>query len=243
MSMEWELGEAEPAYRSDPTLDLVPADRTLVLAELSTAPSGGRQGGVLGLVELSHDLTHELDVLSLLLDLVVDAPLQSDAGVALREQLHALRATLQDAAQPAPPIAVDLVELTRGILARDGLFHGGVLEVEASGDCAVQGHRMLLRRALVNLIENARAATPHGHVRVRVRPEGQDVVLTVEDDGAGTYARAARVATNGSAPDRSAGRGLGLAIVRDVAEQHGGRVWRDASELGGLAVHVHLPRR
>ena len=53
--------------------------------------------------------------------------------------------------------------------------------------------------------------------------------------------RAARVQTGAPARHRNAGQGLGLAIVRDLAELSGGSVRLEASPLGGLRARLELP--
>jgi two-component system nitrogen regulation sensor histidine kinase NtrY len=110
------------------------------------------------------------------------------------------------------------------------LYHGvkrGITVVaETPEDLApVRADAAQLRRALINLVDNAVAATPEGgHVRVVARLEDGRAVLSVEDDGPGIApADRARVFD----PDYSTkgrGSGLGLAIVARIAAEHGGAV-------------------
>ena len=90
---------------------------------------------------------------------------------------------------------------------------------------AVKGNAMLLREALMNLLDNAvRYGRPGGHITVSVERTGDDAaVLTVEDDGPGipaqdrerVFERFQRLADSGTE-----GCGLGLAIVREIAQMH-----------------------
>ena len=69
------------------------------------------------------------------------------------------------------------------------------------------------------------------------------VVLVVEDDGPGiSPAMRRQVLTRGVRADEAVpGSGLGLSIVRDLAEAYGGRVVLDESPIGGLRVTIDLP--
>jgi signal transduction histidine kinase len=123
------------------------------------------------------------------------------------------------------------------------------LQVEARLDEALlRGDPLALRRVVRNLIDNARrhAATRIG---LQVGLEGEDVLLVVEDDGAGipeaereqVFERFARL---GEARDRDAGgTGLGLAVVREIVEAHGGTVVAGEGEGGGARLVVRLPVR
>ena len=100
---------------------------------------------------------------------------------------------------------------------------------------------VLLRNLLDNALRHARS-----RVLLTVAAAGGRVQLAVGDDGPGLdNAQAARVFDRfyrgpGSADDGS-GNGLGLAIVRRVAELHGGRVQVQRSALGGAQFEAQLP--
>ena len=92
----------------------------------------------------------------------------------------------------------------------------------------VNGARDELYRMTLNLMENAIRHTPDGtHIRAQVTGDNGEVVLTVQDDGPGVapelrdriFERFVR-----GAGDRGSSSGLGLSIVRAVAESHGGTV-------------------
>jgi len=110
----------------------------------------------------------------------------------------------------------------------------------------VEGDRLLLRRLVRNLLENARRYAGDGTIEIAVAPEGARAVLEVRDHGPGVPAeererifepfyRRAATAESGR------GSGLGLALVRDIAGRHGGNVVCLAAEGGGSRFRVDLP--
>jgi signal transduction histidine kinase len=139
--------------------------------------------------------------------------------------------------------AVDLVGLARQVatsLRSEARERGQRIEVAAAQDVSVQGDVGILRRALVNLVQNAlKYGRVRDVVRVLLRAEGGEAVLEVSDTGPGIpreerarvfapYARLDRDAA--TAPDRS--RGLGLTFCQLAAEAHGGRIWVADAERG-----------
>ncbi|MGW0630040.1 ATP-binding protein [Streptomyces sp. NPDC002758] len=120
-----------------------------------------------------------------------------------------------------------------------------VMTDEAASE--VRGSRHQLSRVLGNLLDNAQrhAATT---VTVTLTGDGDDVVLTVADDGHGVepadreriFERFVRLDEARSRDD--GGAGLGLAIARDVVRHHGGTLTAGESPGGGASFEVRLPR-
>ncbi len=125
---------------------------------------------------------------------------------------------------------------------------GQFVEREAPQGLWVVGDRLALRQALANLLANAVRLAPAGTgIRVRAGREGPWVWMSVEDKGPGIapedHDRVFQRFWRGDpAESRAQGRsGLGLTIVRQIAEAHGGEV-KLASELGhGAAFALWLP--
>ena len=82
-----------------------------------------------------------------------------------------------------------------------------------------------VKRALINLVDNAIAATPAGgHVRIAVVVAGGSARLIVEDDGPGIPEAEWSRVFDPAYSTKARGSGLGLAIVARIASEHAGRV-------------------
>lgn len=119
--------------------------------------------------------------------------------------------------------------------------------LSATGDVALDADPTLLRQALSNLLANALRHTPRGgRVRLQASLQGAQVVLSVADDGAGIEAvhlpflfdRFYRVDVARSSADNS---GLGLAVVKSIAELHGGTVTVSSKPGAGAVFELRLP--
>lgn len=116
------------------------------------------------------------------------------------------------------------------------------------GLAPVAGDERLLRRMLTNLVSNAlRFAPPAGEILVEALPgdEPATALLRVSDGGPGIpEGERERIFLPFAQGPGEAGRGagLGLALCREVAQAHGGRIWADAGPGGaGSAFSVLLP--
>jgi signal transduction histidine kinase len=125
---------------------------------------------------------------------------------------------------------------------------GLTVDTSGVGPVSVRGDPLALRRVVRNLLDNARRHAA-SRIVLRVSLEGDEVVAVVEDDGAGipeaereqVFERFARLEEG---RDRDAGgTGLGLAVVREVVQAHGGTVVAEEGDAGGARLVVHLPTR
>ncbi len=144
----------------------------------------------------------------------------------------------------AAPVMV-AIESSRALMESTG----HALEERVEAGLVVMGDGDRLTQAVGNLLANAARHTPEGStVRATVRAESADAVIEVADSGTGVaeedrervFARfwrgdPARARTSG-------GVGIGLAVVREIVERHGGTVAVGASDLGGAAFVVRIPR-
>ena len=101
----------------------------------------------------------------------------------------------------------------------------------------------MLSMMLLNLILTAADATRgRGRIDVSLRRGDSEVVLEVNDDGPGVPAERRGTIFDAFYSSKAHGTGLGLLTVKVSAEEHGGLVAVDDSELGGARFRVSLPR-
>ncbi|EGI53383.1 HAMP domain protein [Sphingomonas sp. S17] len=156
---------------------------------------------------------------------------------------HLARARIQASATRAmTPLAPALDDLMTAI----GRLHadrGLTLSAQGADDLAVAMDAQDLDEVAGNLIDNA-ARHARAIVTVTATAEGRQIRLSVVDDGPGIPEADRLRATQAGArlDERGNGHGFGLAIARELAELHGGRLILDEAPNGGLSATVLLPR-
>ena len=124
------------------------------------------------------------------------------------------------------------------------------IDVDLPDDDAllVTADRKAVRQILLNLLSNAVKFSPKGgRVGVSARPDGDDLVLTVSDQGPGMSTeelkRVGEPYAQGAAglSTDARGSGLGLSLVRQLAELHGGRLEMDSQPGEGTTARVVIP--
>ena len=122
------------------------------------------------------------------------------------------------------------------------------ITLDAAGDAALTGSDALIYRLLFNLTENAvKYNRPGGSVRVELAQEQETCIIRVSDTGCGipeVYQRSIfqpffRV--DKSRSREYGGAGLGLSLVWEIADLHGGSVWVEKSSEKGTVIAVELP--
>jgi signal transduction histidine kinase len=204
--------------------------------------------------DASHELRTPLTSILANLELLAEV-LDGERGEAARSALRSSRRMRRlvgdllllaraDANRTVAHVPTDVGQVLVDAAAELGpVADGHELTVDAH-PAVVDGARDELHRMVLNLMENAVRHTPAGtHVRAAVDRRDGHVVVSVQDDGPGVpdalrervFERFVR-----GGGDRGSSSGLGLSIVRAVAESHGGTVALEDAKPGARFV-VRLP--
>jgi signal transduction histidine kinase len=160
-----------------------------------------------------------------------------------------LLASLDEGAGSSEHVPIDLSELVVEEARRRAPDRDGVtLDVDAPRPVLVHGSRTQLQRAVVNLLDNA-GRHARATVRLAVHERDDRVRLLVDDDGPGipeadrerVFERFTRLDEHRTRGRSSGGSGLGLSLVRRIAQLHGGTASVDTAPLGGARLVVDLP--
>jgi two-component system heavy metal sensor histidine kinase CusS len=208
------------------------------------------QGDFARLTEFSSDLAHELrtPISNLLIQSQVvltqdrTAPAYREVLESYAEELQRLARTISDMlflAQTENGITLPTVEDLDVAAEVQGLFEfyealaeEKQVRLQCSGAGGIRGDRLMLRRALSNLLSNALRYTPAGGaVIVRIQPSAGHVQISVDNDGQDIppdvlphlFDRFFR-GDKSRAQLESGSAGLGLAITRAIVQAHGGTV-------------------
>lgn len=214
-------------------------------------------------VAIAHDLKRPLARASLGLEAVLNDPTLSDQAVTRIEESRAelarlngifeslLRIARIDAAKGQPlrqsfdlgDLAAELGETFEVVAEESGQTL--VLDIETGAGVTILGDRGMIAQLIVNLVQNAITHCPPGaFVTLAVRREGAQVVLVVADTGPGIAAADREhvfdVFHRGDTTRTTEGNGLGLALVKSIAERHGAALSLDDNDPG-LRVTVRFP--
>jgi signal transduction histidine kinase len=213
--------------------------------------------------DASHELRNPLAVIRTTLDVALTEPedaegLRRAAEVARRTAdrmsttVDELMALARTTAQPERRGPVDLAEVVTEVAQEydaEASTRGVRLSQVAPFGLVIEGDRSALKRALANLASNAlRVAPPGSVVHCRAGRAGGWLWVGVRDVGRGiapddqalVFRRAWR---DGAPTAEGAGQGLGLALVRQIAEAHGGTVSVASVPGHGASFVVWLPDR
>jgi nitrogen fixation/metabolism regulation signal transduction histidine kinase len=143
--------------------------------------------------------------------------------------------------EPLEPVAV--AEVAQEVLELYGVG-GGPMRFElvhAREVPLARGRVAEVKEALVNLLENARAALPGGgRVKVEIQSVEGEIEVRVVDDGVGIPPEVLPRIFEPHFSTRSSGTGLGLAIVRRLVEGWGGRVQAESRPGDGTVIRIRM---
>jgi len=196
------------------------------------------------LAGVSHDLRTPLTRLRLALEMM-------PAGEDLRQDVAEMTADVEEmermisgylafargeGTEQAEPVNLSAVleEVAAG--ARRS---GAEVAVDAPDSLTLSLRANAVRRAITNLVDNARR---HAHrVALAALPQGRMVFVTVDDDGPGIPPERRESVFRPFESGAAGGTGLGLTIARDIVRAHGGEIVLEDSPLGGLRARIRLP--
>jgi signal transduction histidine kinase len=207
---------------------------------------------------VSHELRSPLGRVRVLIELLREGTAPPSAHDDLQAEIDGMDALVGDLLAAA---RIDFEALApRTLRARDVALRAlDVAKLPAEGlqdgapGAEVRADATLLARALSGLLDNARRYGAAA-VTLRIEPGEEQVVFAVEDDGPGfpdgeaerafePFWRGGPLGPAGDGAPTPRGEGLGLALVRQVAEAHGGRAGAQNRVGGGARVWVSIPRR
>jgi signal transduction histidine kinase len=201
------------------------------------------------LANASHELRSPLTRLKMAVSMLEDTPPDQRAGLRneIDVNIQELDALVEEVLMASRLDAASTLD-RRDPIDLLGLAAEEAARVQAAvqgDDVRLQGDERLIRRALRNLLENARRYGG-GEVELTVQRQGDRVQAQVSDRGPGVpEAFRERIfepffRLPGHA-EKAGGVGLGLALVRQIAERHGGSVRCDARAGGGSTFTLTLP--
>lgn len=167
----------------------------------------------------------------------------------IRGEVRRLEGVLKEFLELASPVSGTRNEVDLRTVANEVL---GLLDAEAAagnvrlepvrGEARVSVDRESIRRSLINVTRNAIQATPPGGaVRTMVDVDGKMARVRVQDDGAGIDEEIKDKVFDAFVTGRSDGIGLGLSLVRRVAEEHDGTCSIQNRAGSGAEVTIRLP--
>ena len=161
----------------------------------------------------------------------------------VRYQLRKPQQTAGDALLLTP---VDIREETERLVESLGKVHrekAPTISVSIDEQASFRGDGGDFLEMAGNLIDNA-CKWCEAHVRVGIKPAGTGgMVLSVADDGPGVpeEAREALLQRGMRLDENTPGHGIGLAIVKDIAESYGGHLALQSADLGGAQFTITIP--
>lgn len=146
----------------------------------------------------------------------------------------------------ARPEALDLSSVVRAAVDVFEASPGVDITLHDAPSLTVTADREHLLRVFNNLLKNAVQAIPEdraGAIDVRLYAKDSEAIVGVTDNGSGISDEARERLFTPSFTTKSSGMGLGLAMVKRIVENAGGRVWFTTEEGKGTSFFIALPLR
>lgn len=137
------------------------------------------------------------------------------------------------------PTVVELAPFVEDVVSAAKRTGARIQAVSIQKNLQVMMRPDAMRRALTNLLDNARRHG--GAITLTARASSEGACILVDDDGPGISADRREAVFRAFESGRGGGTGLGLTISRDIVRAHGGDMELDVSPSGGLRVRIFLP--
>ena len=194
---------------------------------------------------ISHDLRTPLTRLKLQLALLKQKEISEKMSKDIDEMEKMLNDYLQFAKTQAQETTTKvninnlLLSIKKNLINNKIFFNEDIAEVE------LEGRPIALKRSFENIIQNGLSYGKK--VYINIKKGNKRVIIYIEDDGPGIpedqYKNVFKpfFRLDKSRSLNQSGVGLGLAIVEDIINSHGGNIQLGKSKLGGLQVKITLP--
>jgi signal transduction histidine kinase len=210
------------------------------------------------LTQLSGEIAHELknplaSVKGLAALLSRRSPSEEpEAMTVLRREVDRMQTILEEFlnfSRPLVPLNLTFADLS-AITSEVSALHEGMsemrkvqLQLDAEVPVVVHCDPRKVRQILVNLFQNALDVTAErGRLFIRVSDQGECAEVTIDDEGKGLDPTLTDRVFEAGVTNKPGGSGLGLAVARGLARQHGGDVLLVNRAEGGCRATLRLPK-
>ncbi len=213
-------------------------------------------------MDVAHELRTPLMAIQSTVEAIVDGVFEPDAERLSTVNVEVQRLSrlvdallrlsrLESRSTPMNEEVINVGELIRPLVMSHEAFvrdAGLSLEFDTEDEVMVYGDRDMIRQATANLISNAvRYTPPPGKVSVIVRKGDIMASIAVRDTGIGLSPEECKMVFNRfwraeeSRERQSGGLGVGLAVVKEIVDRHGGWVQVEGKKGEGACFTIHIP--
>ena len=214
------------------------------------------------ITDVAHELRTPLMAIQATVEAMVDGVYEADEErlVTVNSEVQRLGrlveallrlSRLENRSNPLKEQVVNVGELIEGIVSTHEMFvadSGLTISYEAQPEVLVVGDPDMIRQATANLISNAVRYTPEGgHIYVRVKKGDIMASIAVQDTGIGLTREEAKMVfsrfwrADSGRTRESGGLGIGLAVVKEIVDRHGGWVQVEGEKDKGACFTIHIP--